>query len=81
TLLLSLICSHLLQLTEQHERCWHFPVHGHCRKTCRVTEKGQVLCTNGRSCCLREIPEISEILPWVESADTNCLPLQGSFPL
>lgn len=39
-------------VTEQLKKCWGQYVQGNCRKICKVTETRQVLCENGRYCCL-----------------------------
>ncbi|XP_062058518.1 beta-defensin 127 [Lepus europaeus] len=39
-------------VTEQLKRCWDDYVQGHCRKICKVTEIREILCANGRYCCL-----------------------------
>ncbi|XP_034861567.1 beta-defensin 127 [Mirounga leonina] len=53
--LLLIIAILLLQkskVTEQLKRCWGEYIHGYCRKICRISEIRQVLCENGRYCCL-----------------------------
>ncbi|EHB17177.1 Beta-defensin 127, partial [Heterocephalus glaber] len=39
-------------VTEQLKKCWGHYVQGNCRKICKVTEIHEVLCENGRYCCL-----------------------------
>ncbi|KAK2495746.1 hypothetical protein MC885_018946 [Smutsia gigantea] len=39
-------------VTEQLKRCWGECIQGYCRKTCKITEICEVLCENGRYCCL-----------------------------
>ncbi|KAM6147829.1 beta-defensin 127-like [Erethizon dorsatum] len=39
-------------VTQQLKKCWGNYVQGHCRKICKVTEIREVLCENGRYCCL-----------------------------
>ncbi|XP_007523155.1 beta-defensin 127 [Erinaceus europaeus] len=39
-------------VTKQLKKCWGEYVQGHCRKICKITEIRQVLCENGRYCCL-----------------------------
>ncbi|XP_006756788.1 PREDICTED: beta-defensin 127 [Myotis davidii] len=39
-------------VTEQLKKCWDQYIQGNCRKICKVTETRQVLCENGRYCCL-----------------------------
>lgn len=39
-------------VTEQLKKCWGEYIRGHCRKICKITEIRQVLCENGRYCCL-----------------------------
>ncbi|XP_023570514.1 beta-defensin 127 [Octodon degus] len=39
-------------VTEQLKKCWGNYVQGYCRKICKVTEMREVLCANGRYCCL-----------------------------
>lgn len=39
-------------VTEQLKKCWGEYVRGYCRKICRTTEIREVLCENGRYCCL-----------------------------
>ncbi|KAB0383907.1 hypothetical protein FD755_005824 [Muntiacus reevesi] len=50
---------HNQNLTEQLKRCWNQYIHGYCRKICRKTEVREVLCENGRYCCL-SIVELEE---------------------
>ncbi|XP_066241248.1 beta-defensin 127 [Saccopteryx leptura] len=38
--------------TEQLQKCWNQYIHGTCRKICRVSEVREVLCENGRYCCV-----------------------------
>ncbi|XP_073931355.1 beta-defensin 127 [Castor canadensis] len=46
-------------VTEQLKRCWDNYIHGYCRKICRTTEIREILCPNGRYCCL-SIKELEE---------------------
>ncbi|XP_054430135.1 beta-defensin 127-like [Pteronotus mesoamericanus] len=39
-------------VTEQLKTCWDQYTQGYCRKTCRISEIREVLCENGRYCCL-----------------------------
>ncbi|KAL2763876.1 beta-defensin 127 preproprotein [Daubentonia madagascariensis] len=39
-------------VTEQLKKCWDNHIQGHCRKICHITEIREVLCENGRYCCL-----------------------------
>ncbi|XP_008580900.1 PREDICTED: beta-defensin 127 [Galeopterus variegatus] len=39
-------------VTEQLKKCWGNYVQGNCRKICKITEVREVLCQNGRYCCL-----------------------------
>ncbi|KAF6087785.1 defensin beta 127 [Phyllostomus discolor] len=39
-------------VTEQLKKCWGQYIQGRCRKICRVSEIREVLCENGRYCCL-----------------------------
>ncbi|XP_016056041.1 PREDICTED: beta-defensin 127 [Miniopterus natalensis] len=39
-------------VTEQLKKCWDQYIQGHCRKICKITEVREVLCENGRYCCL-----------------------------
>lgn len=46
--LLFFVCT----VTEQLKKCWGEYIQGHCRKICKISEIRQVLCANGRYCCL-----------------------------
>lgn len=46
--LLFFVCT----VTEQLKKCWGEYIQGHCRKICKVSEIREVLCENGRYCCL-----------------------------
>ncbi|XP_006154764.1 beta-defensin 127 [Tupaia chinensis] len=46
-------------VTNQLKKCWGNYVQGNCRKICKITEIREVLCTNGRYCCLN-IKELEE---------------------
>ncbi|XP_040837191.1 beta-defensin 127 [Ochotona curzoniae] len=37
---------------QKPKKCWDEYVQGYCRKICKVTEIREVLCENGRYCCL-----------------------------
>ncbi|XP_058894811.1 beta-defensin 127 [Kogia breviceps] len=53
--LLLIIAILLLQkftVTEQLKKCWGEYIRGFCRKICKTTEIREVLCENGRYCCL-----------------------------
>ncbi|XP_024415011.1 beta-defensin 127 [Desmodus rotundus] len=39
-------------VTEQLKKCWGQYIQGHCRKICKTSEIREVLCENGRYCCL-----------------------------
>ncbi|XP_049506937.1 beta-defensin 127 [Panthera uncia] len=39
-------------VTEQLKRCWGEYIRGYCRKICKISEIREVLCENGRYCCL-----------------------------
>uniref|UniRef100_A0A673UQE8 Beta-defensin n=1 Tax=Suricata suricatta TaxID=37032 RepID=A0A673UQE8_SURSU len=39
-------------VTEQLKRCWGEYIQGYCRKICKTSEIREVLCENGRYCCL-----------------------------
>ncbi|XP_036999180.1 beta-defensin 127 [Artibeus jamaicensis] len=39
-------------VTEQLKKCWDQYIQGNCRKICRISEMREVLCENGRYCCL-----------------------------
>ncbi|KAF0879358.1 DB127 protein, partial [Crocuta crocuta] len=46
--LLFFICT----VSEQLKRCWSEYIRGYCRKICKISEIREVLCENGRYCCL-----------------------------
>lgn len=45
-------CFFMCTVTEQLKKCWNQYIQGNCRKICKVTEIREVLCENGRYCCL-----------------------------
>ncbi|XP_005604797.1 beta-defensin 127 [Equus przewalskii] len=51
-LMLAILLFHKSTVTEQLKKCWGEYIRGHCRKICKITEIRQVLCENGRYCCL-----------------------------
>ncbi|KAM7237451.1 hypothetical protein CapIbe_011695 [Capra ibex] len=59
TLTLFILLVQLVSVTEQLKRCWNQYIHGYCRKICRTTEVREVLCENGRYCCIN-LAELEE---------------------
>ncbi|XP_037667068.1 beta-defensin 127 [Choloepus didactylus] len=51
-LIIAILLFQKFTVTEQLKRCWSNYVQGHCRKICKTTEIREVLCENGRYCCL-----------------------------
>ncbi|XP_020771860.2 beta-defensin 127 [Odocoileus virginianus] len=58
-LIIAILLFQKFTVTEQLKRCWNQYIHGYCRKICRKTEVREVLCENGRYCCL-SIVELEE---------------------
>ncbi|XP_036275720.1 beta-defensin 127 [Pipistrellus kuhlii] len=51
-LIIVILLSQKPTVTEQLKKCWDQYIQGKCRKICKVTEIREVLCENGRYCCL-----------------------------
>ncbi|XP_004370655.1 beta-defensin 127 [Trichechus manatus latirostris] len=51
-LIITILLFQKFTVTEQLKKCWSSYVQGRCRKICKVTEMREVLCENGRYCCL-----------------------------
>ncbi|XP_032715264.1 beta-defensin 127 [Lontra canadensis] len=51
-LIIAILLFQKSKVAEQLKRCWGEYIQGYCRKICRISEIRQVLCENGRYCCL-----------------------------
>ncbi|XP_002930514.1 beta-defensin 127-like [Ursus americanus] len=51
-LIIAILLFQKSKVTEHLKRCWGEYIQGYCRKICRISEIRQVLCENGRYCCL-----------------------------
>uniref|UniRef100_A0A8I3RZU6 Beta-defensin n=2 Tax=Canis lupus familiaris TaxID=9615 RepID=A0A8I3RZU6_CANLF len=51
-LIIAILLFQKSKVTEQLKRCWGEYIRGYCRKICRISEIREVLCENGRYCCL-----------------------------
>uniref|UniRef100_A0A8C0TF70 Beta-defensin n=1 Tax=Canis lupus familiaris TaxID=9615 RepID=A0A8C0TF70_CANLF len=54
-LIIAILLFQKSKVTEQLKRCWGEYIRGYCRKICRISEIREVLCENGRYCCLNSL--------------------------
>ncbi|XP_010959265.2 beta-defensin 127 [Camelus dromedarius] len=51
-LIIAILLFQKFTVTDQLKKCWGQYIQGYCRKICKTTEIREVLCENGRYCCL-----------------------------